>query len=107
MEKTPAEIFRNAPSIQVGATVFAPQEHDKAYHHGGCSRVVYGNGSAITPYRFRDAHSTSPHYGIVDLWIKFHAETADRDILIQVNGCILQLEAEGVKSPDGHFTKLS
>ncbi len=117
-----AQIRRAVPSIHVfiplsksssgGVTILAPSSIDHLYENRRYSESysIEGDGSRDNPYTYESVAQASPHYGIIDLWFKFHELTKQANspsVFIEINDWILQIGPEGVTSEDGHFTKLS
>ena len=117
MTATFAEVRRSAPNIHVSengifgpAMILEPQCMDKQYdQHCYGEHYTTGDGSLNNPLQYKSAAPVSAHYGIVDLWYRYHHLTCQPNsppVFIKINDWFLVLRPEGVVAEDGHFTIL-
>lgn len=104
-----SDIRKDVPSVHVfgskdasESTLTASKMDDmydeKQYSEG----YTEGDGSKANPYTYKSAAPVSPHYAIVDLWLKYRSQQC----YIEVNKWLLQVTPEGVIAEDGKFTRL-
>ena len=100
------EICKNVPVVCVfdnnGADELVAQDYDqKVYDTRSNDNFIEGDGSYENPYQYAVASAASPHYAIIDLWIRFR----HLPCFIKVNNWTLKIVPKGVVAMNGCFTR--